>query len=128
MHLIYILHFDEPLCHARHYVGVAHSSNLHRRLRDHAMGNGARLTEVLLDRGINWQVGGLIETSGHPRIYEDMIKRGGHTKVYCEICTKRPHKLPTCRAVSPKLLKFAHDSISLRSDSVKRRKSADGGD
>lgn len=37
--VIYVLHFDRPLHHARHYVGYAR--NLRARLQAHAGGRGS---------------------------------------------------------------------------------------
>ena len=49
---VYLLHFNEPYKHARHYVGVA--KNLEARLAQHANGQGARLTQVVREAGIDW--------------------------------------------------------------------------
>jgi hypothetical protein len=37
----YLLHFDRPLAHARHYVGIAQGGNPHRRLAEHLAGHGS---------------------------------------------------------------------------------------
>jgi len=46
---VYLLHFDQPYKHARHYVGWA--SNVRRRLAEHEAGRGARLLAVVRERG-----------------------------------------------------------------------------
>ena len=45
---VYLLHFDQPYKHARHYVGWA--SNVKRRLAEHEAGRGARLLAVVTRR------------------------------------------------------------------------------
>ena len=40
---VYLLHFDQPYKHARHYVGWT-ARNVRCRLAEHAAGRGARLT------------------------------------------------------------------------------------
>jgi predicted GIY-YIG superfamily endonuclease len=49
---IYLLHFDRKLSHAGHYIGW--SEELDGRLAAHKSGLGARLTEVLRERGIGF--------------------------------------------------------------------------
>lgn len=114
MSLVYILHFDARLAHAEHYLGVSSIDQLQRRLRDHANGNGARLTEVLWEQGIEWRLGGLISAPGHPRIVEAHLKQIGHTKRYCEICSKIPKRIRGTTPMSIGLVKFDARSIALR--------------
>ena len=55
--VVYTLHLWPPIAHAKHYTGSAMERQLARRLTDHALGRGARLTQVpgrarrLLDAG-----------------------------------------------------------------------------
>jgi predicted GIY-YIG superfamily endonuclease len=116
MALIYILHFDEPICHARHYVGVTSDEGLIERLKRHATGRGARLTQVCLERGVNWKLGGLIRTTGHPRIDEDRIKQIKHHKRYCEYCSNPAARLKGTQPMSIALVKVPTDSKSLRGE------------
>jgi hypothetical protein len=51
---VYLLHFDVPFGHAKHYTGWARS--LDARLAHHANGQGARLTEVVRAAGIGWSL------------------------------------------------------------------------
>lgn len=51
---VYLIHFDQAYYHAKHYIGVA--DNLKARLTKHAMGQGARLLEVIAAAGITWQL------------------------------------------------------------------------
>jgi predicted GIY-YIG superfamily endonuclease len=50
--VVYTLHLDPPLGHARHYTGFG--KDLEARLDAHARGEGARLTQVQLERGGTW--------------------------------------------------------------------------
>ena len=51
---VYLLHFDRPYQHAAHYLG--YSPRIAERLDLHAAGRGARLTQVVRDAGIGWQL------------------------------------------------------------------------
>lgn len=52
--VIYLIHFDEPYKHAKHYLGW--TTDLDARLTEHAAGRGANLMKVIKDAGIGWQV------------------------------------------------------------------------
>ena len=86
---VYLLHFDEPYKHARHYVGWA--TNVKRRLAEHEAGRGARLLAVVRDAGIGWQLARLWPGS---RARERQIKRqGGHAR-QCPLCGVTPRRVP----------------------------------
>jgi predicted GIY-YIG superfamily endonuclease len=79
---VYLLHFERPYRHARHYVG--YTENLEQRLAAHRSGNGARLIEVITVAGIDWQLARTWEGAG--RDLERAIKRAGHSPRLCPIC------------------------------------------
>lgn len=84
---IYILHFDDPLAHAQHYVGM--TGNLRQRLEAHASGTGARLTEVLRDSNKPWTLGGLFQTTAtNARRVERELKESKNVARFCDICNK----------------------------------------
>jgi predicted GIY-YIG superfamily endonuclease len=86
---VYLLHFDQPYKHARHYVGWA--ANLKRRLAEHEAGHGARLLAVVRAAGIGWQLARLWPGG---RARERQIKRqGGHSR-QCPLCGVTPRRLP----------------------------------
>jgi predicted GIY-YIG superfamily endonuclease len=90
---VYLLHFDQPYKHARHYVGWTRR-NVKRRLAEHAAGRGARLTAVVREAGIGWQLARLWPGS---RARERQIKRqGGHAR-HCPLCGVKPRALPRNR-------------------------------
>jgi predicted GIY-YIG superfamily endonuclease/N-acetylglutamate synthase-like GNAT family acetyltransferase len=85
MSFIYVLHFDEKLSHAQHYVGC--TDNLKARLLAHATGAGSRICRELMNRGINWRLGGLFETSHrNMRKLERGLKDQRHASRYCQVC------------------------------------------
>jgi hypothetical protein len=82
--VIYLLHFDKPYKHARHYTGWTESSgSLKARPAHHARGDGARLLEVVHAAGITWQ---LARTWDGPRALERRIKRQGGASRHCPLC------------------------------------------
>jgi predicted GIY-YIG superfamily endonuclease len=83
---IYILHFDTKLHHAEHYVGSA--ANVPARLEDHAKGHGARLTQVLIEKGITWRLGAVAQCHDpkHRRVCERHLKNMKKARLFCEIC------------------------------------------
>ena len=84
--MIYLLHFDKPLAHARHYIGF--SNNLDARLEHHRNGTGARITQVLRERGITFT---LAATWKGERQDERRLHRRGKTAI-CPICTAKPRR------------------------------------
>ncbi|MGD0632540.1 MAG: hypothetical protein ABR987_24720 [Terracidiphilus sp.] len=87
---VYLLHFDQPYKHARHYVGWT-ARNVGRRLAEHEAGRGARLLAVVRAAGIGWQLARLWPGS---RVRERQIKRqGGHAR-HCPLCGVTPRALP----------------------------------
>jgi predicted GIY-YIG superfamily endonuclease len=83
--VIYLLHFDRPYRHARHYCGW--TTNLPERLARHATGHGARLLEVVAAHGIGWQ---LARTWIGDRHRERTIKDQGGLSRACPICGVTP--------------------------------------
>src|SRR5215475_673104 len=79
--IVYLLHFDRPYQHARHYTGW--SEDLPKRLAEHAEGRGARLTAVVRAAGIGWQ---LARTWTADRCFERRLKRRHGAARYCPIC------------------------------------------
>ena len=77
---VYTLHLDPPLGHARHYTGFG--KDLEARLDAHARGEGARLTQVQLERGGTWR---LASAEPGTRDREAQLKERGATR-RCLIC------------------------------------------
>ena len=87
---VYLLHFDEPYKHAKHYLGV--TGNLEARLKLHKSGNGARLMEVISEAGIGFVVARLWKTDsweqGHS--LERQLKRRHEGPRLCPLCQQKP--------------------------------------
>jgi predicted GIY-YIG superfamily endonuclease len=78
---IYLLHFDRPFGHARHYLGWA--LDLNARLADHGKAHGSALMRAVAAAGIGWR---LAATWEGDRYRERQLKnRGGHARK-CPIC------------------------------------------
>lgn len=82
---IYLIHFETPYKHARHYLGW--TTDLNARLVRHANGTGARLMEVITEAGISWQ---LARTWSGTRSRERRLKRQGGASRKCPLCGVTP--------------------------------------
>jgi len=85
--LVYLLHFDQPLSHAQHYLGS--TARLYARLTEHAGGNGARLTQVLHEQHRGWIVAALFQPTDPTktiRQLETETKRRHNSTKFCPIC------------------------------------------
>lgn len=91
---VYLLHFDAPLGHAKHYTGW--SANLTARLAEHAAGHGARLTEVVTAAGIGWTLARTWPNA--TRTDERRLKNQGGAARRCPLCgiTPRTPAQPAC--------------------------------
>ena len=78
---VYLIHFDTPLKHARHYVGWA--SDLELRLERHRSGNGSALMRAVKDEGITWR---LARQWAGTRNDERRLKKQRNTPRQCPIC------------------------------------------
>lgn len=87
--IVYLLHFDHPYQHARHYTGW--TEDLLERLDRHARGCGARLMNVISQAGIGFV---LVRTCEGTRDTERAIKNQGGAVRYCPLCTSRPWNGP----------------------------------
>jgi len=76
--VIYLLHFDRPYRHAKHYTGW--TDDLLHRLDTHAKGNGARLVAVIWQAGIGFTCVRVCEGT---RRTERAIKNAGGAVRYC---------------------------------------------
>ncbi|MEJ7810408.1 MAG: hypothetical protein WKG32_08345 [Gemmatimonadaceae bacterium] len=79
---VYLLHFDRPLAHAKHYTGW--TRDLDARLAQHRAGRGARLVEVVTEAGITFTIA---RTWKGTRKLERMLKRHGGQSRNCPLCS-----------------------------------------
>ena len=80
--IIYLLHFERPYRHARHYLGS--TDDLDARLACHAEGQGAKLMRVIKEAGISWQC---VRTWQGDRKLERRLKRRKGTPALCPVCS-----------------------------------------
>lgn len=79
---IYLLHFERPFKHARHYLGWTEGP-VEERIADHRSGRGARLTAVVSEAGIKFSV---VKTWAGTRALERRLKCRGKTAL-CPVCS-----------------------------------------
>lgn len=84
--LVYLLHFERPLSHARHYIGSTPEHGLARRMQEHANGRGAKLTAAVARAKIPMTLARLWYSPD--RRLETKLKAGRNSKHLCPICTK----------------------------------------
>lgn len=88
--MVYLIHFDKPFHHAKHYIGYVHS-DLGGILEAHRNGYGSKVLRALMKAGIGWQVVKLWKEGG--RKFEKQLKRRKKTSVFCPICRGRERDL-----------------------------------
>ena len=90
---VYLIHFERPIAPGfpcRHYLGFAKS--IPDRIERHARGNGARLVEVALERGIEWEVSRVWPDA--TRTDERRLKNRKNAPALCPVCRgKRNQRL-----------------------------------
>ena len=82
MTTIYLLHFEPPYRHARHYLGFT-DNDVEQRLAEHRAGRGARLTQVAVDAGCQLL---LVRTWEGDRNTERRFKNHNHAPRFCPLC------------------------------------------
>jgi len=78
---VYLIHFDKPLYHARHYVGF--SEELFKRLQKHRAGQGAAFMRAIEKHGISWHVSRIWDGD---RAFERMLKDQHNASHLCPMC------------------------------------------
>ena len=85
MGTVYLIHFDQPYRHARHYLGF--SNDPIKRLDAHRASRGARLMQVVNAAGITWQC---VRTWNGSRQDERRLKKYKAARLLCPLCSERP--------------------------------------
>jgi hypothetical protein len=81
--ICYLIHLEEPVAHARHYLGWCKQANGNREA-EHRSGNGARLLAVAKDRGIAFRV---VRTwPAADRRFERRLKNTANARILCPSC------------------------------------------
>ena len=80
---VYILHFDQPFHHARHYVGFT-NKDIYERFREHAGGSGAKLMAAVSKAKIGFAVSKTF--ADKTREFERKIKKQKNSWKHCPKC------------------------------------------
>lgn len=86
--VIYLLHFDRPYRHARHYLG--YTDNLEQRLADHRSGRGAKLTAAASAAGVVFTVARTWRGKRANRTYERQLHKQKMSPRLCPLCNGSP--------------------------------------
>jgi predicted GIY-YIG superfamily endonuclease len=78
---VYLIHFDKPLKHARHYLG--YTENLPGRVQKHRNGQGAAFMKAIAQKGISWHVSRIWDGD---RALERMLKDQHNASHLCPTC------------------------------------------
>jgi hypothetical protein len=78
---VYLIHFDKPLCHARHYLGF--SEDLPGRIQKHRNGQSAAFMKAISKQGISWHV---LRIWDGDRTFERMLKDQHNASHLCPTC------------------------------------------
>lgn len=82
---IYLIHFDRPLAHAKHYLGWCRGDHFDKRIRSHILGNrGAKIVKAAVAAGIGFSVVATIENVD--RNFERKLKNRGSCAKWCPHC------------------------------------------
>jgi predicted GIY-YIG superfamily endonuclease len=81
MATVYLIHFEQPYQHAKHYLGF--TTDLAARIADHRAGVGSRLLQVVNAAGIGWEVA---RTWQGDRKLERHLKNGKRAPRLCPVC------------------------------------------
>lgn len=82
---VYLLHFDRPYKHARHYIGVTRG-DLDARIEAHRNGHGANLMRVLRRAGIGFTLA-RIWSDAEFALERRLKNRGGASRI-CPLCAR----------------------------------------
>lgn len=83
--VVYLIHFDVPLHHARHYIGFCRSyAGLETRFEYHSRGQGSRLLRAV---GTGWKLVRLWKGS---RDDERRLKNRKEAPALCPVCSPKP--------------------------------------
>lgn len=89
---VYVLHFEPPYEHAKHYIGFT-TRPVRDRVADHFAGRGSPLVKAALAAGCSvtlahsWQCGN--------RHFERWLKNKKDTPKWCRTCARRERPRPT---------------------------------
>ena len=83
--IVYIIHLDNPLSHAGHYIG--YTDNLPARIQRHASGRGSPMLHAATVAGITWRV---VRVLRGDKVLERELKSRHGARVFCPVCCSDP--------------------------------------
>ena len=83
MGLVYIIHFEEKLKHAQHYIGFV-ENDLQQRIERHLANQGSKLLAAVNKAGIKWEVVKVYENVD--RAFERKLKNRKGARHLCPKC------------------------------------------
>lgn len=95
MPTVYLLHFDRPIHHAKHYLGYTCLDSVDRRINRHRNGSGAKFLRVANHLGIQYSVVRTWECSNHveAKHLERRLKSWHNSPKLCPVCNENAHNL-----------------------------------
>jgi len=81
---IYLLHFERPFRHARHYLGWTEGDRIDERLERHRSGNGSKLMRAVTNAGIDFRIART--WSGTRHLERELKKSKNVPRQHCTIC------------------------------------------
>lgn len=82
--MVYLIHFDQKLKHAEHYLGYAKDELFEKRIECHRKNQGSKLLRALNKLGIGWSV---VRTwPGQDGNFERQLKNRKKSRCLCPIC------------------------------------------
>jgi len=82
--MVYLIHFENKLSHAQHYIGYCEDGRLDQRFAEHLAGTGANILKVCNERGIKYEVARTWAKWGRKK--ERFLKNTKSAPKYCPIC------------------------------------------
>lgn len=91
--MVYILHFDKPFKHARHYVGYCEDSRFEDRMNEHRKAKWADSYMGKVNaQGIRWKVARVIP-NGDENLERRIKFIWKRTAALCPCCTDKPRQI-----------------------------------
>ena len=84
--MVYLIHFEEKLHHAQHYLGFTEFEDPNERLERHKAGDGAKILRALNEKGISYSI---VRTWNGDRKLERKLKNWKKSKQLCPICNPK---------------------------------------
>jgi predicted GIY-YIG superfamily endonuclease len=81
--MVYLIHFEQKLSHAQHYIGFA-ENDLEQRIEKHKSGLGAKILRAANQAGINWNVVKVWDNGD--RTFERKLKNQKKARCLCPVC------------------------------------------